>query len=213
MVAALKSIIYTHSLKNSCKTKMGERLLTRWLRQPLVDRAKIDARLNLVEQLANDVQLRGALQVDRCILMGIYVCQGWCVCSHTKTKKKPLYIGRRPPRRAGSRHARPPPPAQARGYAHFECYIFVVIKYIFLLYVEKIRTWGLTHTHTQKQQGWWTSTRCTSSRSGSPTSPVRFQNTYIYIYVSVYTFNIRCMIYQNIFSWTHHTQKNTHHYT
>lgn len=42
---------------------MGERLLTRWLRQPLVDREQIEARLDLVQQLAGDVQLRGALQV------------------------------------------------------------------------------------------------------------------------------------------------------
>lgn len=47
-----------------CKTKMGERLLGRWLRQPLVDKLKLEARLDMVEYLKDDPMLRGSLQVS-----------------------------------------------------------------------------------------------------------------------------------------------------
>lgn len=46
---------------------MGERLLKRWLRQPLVDPQRINARLDMVQQLKEDVHLRGALQVSRSV--------------------------------------------------------------------------------------------------------------------------------------------------
>jgi DNA mismatch repair protein MSH2 len=41
---------------------MGERLLGRWLRQPLLDLAKIEARQDMVELLRNDAALRSGLQ-------------------------------------------------------------------------------------------------------------------------------------------------------
>ncbi|GAB5035241.1 dna mismatch repair protein msh2 [Nannochloropsis oceanica] len=53
-----------YQILNKCKTKMGERLLQRWLRQPLVDPAKINARLDIVQQLTEDVHLRCSLQDD-----------------------------------------------------------------------------------------------------------------------------------------------------
>lgn len=43
---------------------MGERLLGRWLRQPLVDKLKLEARLDMVEYLKDDPMLRGSLQVS-----------------------------------------------------------------------------------------------------------------------------------------------------
>lgn len=42
---------------------MGERLLGRWLRQPLVDKLKLEARLDMVQCLKDDAMLRGSLQV------------------------------------------------------------------------------------------------------------------------------------------------------
>ncbi|CAM9675744.1 unnamed protein product, partial [Phaeothamnion confervicola] len=47
---------------NRCRTKMGARLLERWLRQPLVDRAAIDARHDAVGVLKAAASLRSALQ-------------------------------------------------------------------------------------------------------------------------------------------------------
>jgi DNA mismatch repair protein MSH2 len=41
---------------------MGERLLARWLRQPLLDQMKIEARLNIVEMLKDDSATRSTLQ-------------------------------------------------------------------------------------------------------------------------------------------------------
>ncbi|CAM9668956.1 unnamed protein product [Chrysoparadoxa australica] len=46
---------------NKCKTKMGSRLLERWLRQPLVDRKAIEARQDLVELLKDETELREGL--------------------------------------------------------------------------------------------------------------------------------------------------------
>ena len=46
---------------NQTKTGMGARLLEGWLRQPLVDRAAIEARHDLVGALKDEVELRGAL--------------------------------------------------------------------------------------------------------------------------------------------------------
>ena len=50
---------------NRCKSKMGSRLLERWLRQPLLDRKEIDARLDCVELLRESAAARDSLQVSR----------------------------------------------------------------------------------------------------------------------------------------------------
>jgi len=46
-----------------CKTPIGSRLLLRWIKQPLVDKSEIEARLDLVGLLMEQVQVRQALQV------------------------------------------------------------------------------------------------------------------------------------------------------
>lgn len=46
---------------NRCKTKMGSRLLERWLRQPLIDHNEINARLDIVEILKNSMTARQQL--------------------------------------------------------------------------------------------------------------------------------------------------------
>jgi len=46
---------------NKCKTKMGSRLLERWLRQPLIDHNEINARLDIVETLKNSMTARQQL--------------------------------------------------------------------------------------------------------------------------------------------------------
>ena len=51
-----------YALLNRCKTPMGKRLLHRWLKQPLVDVAAINARLDVVSALASDPELRDALR-------------------------------------------------------------------------------------------------------------------------------------------------------
>ena len=51
-----------YSLLNRCKTPMGKRLLHRWLKQPLVDVAAINARLDVVAALASDPELRDSLR-------------------------------------------------------------------------------------------------------------------------------------------------------
>jgi DNA mismatch repair protein MSH2 len=48
---------------NHCKTKMGERLLNAWIKQPLLNVAKIERRLGYVQALVDDASLRQALQV------------------------------------------------------------------------------------------------------------------------------------------------------
>ncbi|KAG5182147.1 muts protein-like protein 2A [Tribonema minus] len=51
-----------YAVLNRCKTKMGSRLLERWLRQPLRDRAAIEARQDLVAVFMGSAALRSALQ-------------------------------------------------------------------------------------------------------------------------------------------------------
>lgn len=46
---------------NRCKTKMGSRLLERWLRQPLIDDVEINARLDTVEVLKLSTAYRNKL--------------------------------------------------------------------------------------------------------------------------------------------------------
>ena len=56
-----------YSLINKCKTPIGSRLLLSWLKQPLVDKAEIEASHDLVGLLIDQVQVRQSLQVSPCV--------------------------------------------------------------------------------------------------------------------------------------------------
>ncbi|MBQ3930729.1 MAG: DNA mismatch repair protein MutS, partial [Firmicutes bacterium] len=54
---------------DSCKTAMGSRKLRQWIREPLTDKTAIDARLDAVDHLCEDILARNDL---RTMLSGVY---------------------------------------------------------------------------------------------------------------------------------------------